>query len=378
MSKYGPLKYGSSKYGIMNYKLNLLYDLDLIVHHSIDLNIDSKISITNSKAIDTDSIITIHSDYSYLSDNIIGIFTSTEVFKDILISTGELVYSESDVHYTFTKNLDTLGDNLISIFMNKQLTSDFLIVYGTFLIKEATYDMTVKIWTNVLINNYDLSSHGFTLLRDTEVDLLPSVSIRSVEIPNRDGCIIVGKKIDERNIQLGLALNCTDEESFTSAKRFLAKLLSDELDLVFDEEPGRHYFCRYSGDITIQEWIMNGFLTIPLVMSDPYIYGDEKEFAGVGSLEVNGTEQIDMIIEVQGPVVGPLTISINDITLTMESGLSDSDILRIDTSGPTVELNGEEAMAEIEGEFPMLNPGVNEISCSTNSLVIRYREKWLS
>lgn len=121
------------------------------------------------------------------------------------------------------------------------------------------------------------------LKRETEKLLLPGTRDKTVSVPGRHGVYDFGADLDARTFTLVCAIVAKTSAELEAVARILSghllysngspKLLS----LVFDEEPDREYFVRYSGSTAIRRIIMSGKLTLPLLAADPHAYGAEQE-----------------------------------------------------------------------------------------------------
>lgn len=389
MARYGTIKYGSSRYGMSIPGLIQTFDSILRIYTQKTVNLDKKIIIPSDRLFQIDSRVFLHQPHSSVSDTSFVLSLEYTDTIDTLYTILKSLHLLQDINLIFNLPRSEAMDSKVVISRSLTVNKDLMIWLAsisdfrsdTHINLSGYYktlsDILLNIWTNLRINGVDITTHGFTIMHDTEVELSPGVNIRKIEIPLKDGVTIVGIDVSERVIQLALALNCLTEEEYIAKKRLLAELISGDIDLVFDTDPYRHYLCRYSGNISLQEWIKDGYLTIPFRMADPYLYSDSKTSWGVGEIINKGSEPVDVIIKVLGPVTAPWTISINSVVMTINKDLLEDDIIIIDTGKPDVTINGDDAMTELDGDLPMLLPGSNSINCSTTTISLEWRDKWL-
>ncbi len=230
-----------------------------------------------------------------------------------------------------------------------------------------------------IIGGLDIGSIGGIVKRETTRSLVPEFKLRKVNILGRNGCIILGNKIKDREIELSINIESNSPEELIEAKRKLALALDPSTgpkELRFEDDPDRIYFVKYSGKISLKEWLKNADITIPLKMTDPYIYSDEKTAEG-NCVIVNEGVNTDITIEIQGPATAPITIQIGDYTMIFNQSIDSGKSLIIDGKKPTVEIDGVNYLPKLTGNIPILPPGNVSVSCSSGYPIWRWRNKWL-
>jgi phage-related protein len=138
-----------------------------------------------------------------------------------------------------------------------------------------------------------------------------------------------------------IELHVTTPEGLTPAqkasyKRTYSKYLNPLLGtkkLIFLDDPDVMYKVKYGGQIPVDNYANWLDFTIPLKMSDPFIYSKDQHVSTIsGSSKIYNAGTIDtpVIIEVNGPATSP-TISIGNSVLVFGGDLSGGDLLTIDT-----------------------------------------------
>lgn len=136
-------------------------------------------------------------------------------------------------------------------------------------------------------NNYTVSQL-FTIT-ELNIDVLPSVSISSKNVPSRHGTIFQGAQIGERTIEVGIMLKQDYEHQYNTdgtprssvfqnyVRSIVYYLQTDEpKKLIFSDEPDRYYWAICTG-ITIDRLLKIGQGTITFTCNDPYMYATEEK-----------------------------------------------------------------------------------------------------
>lgn len=245
---------------------------------------------------------------------------------------------------------------------------------------------------------------GFRVLKEKE-PLLPSTRDRVLTIDGRAGSYDFGAFLQERSfvyscVFVGDGTNYTEPSAIALQQRIreLARFLLDSkgrprtIELIRYTEPDKCYFVRFSGAATLEKMIYNtvGTFDLELTAFDPFAklivdaddiildtdillesdvrLDDAFEYLVVGSytFEINNVGSLDAepVIEVFGNFAS-LSINVNGQTFGYtESGTS----LTINSERMTVKSGSTNKLGKMTGNFPILQPGVNNVTISGTGL----------
>lgn len=88
-----------------------------------------------------------------------------------------------------------------------------------------------------------------------------------------------------------------------------------QLDLVFSDRPGKHYFGKYRGTISWDESTGNRVIDIPLKMYDPFPESDEK----ITELTITQSPQVISIESTGDERASPVIVLTNTGTTTLSN-----------------------------------------------------------
>jgi len=134
------------------------------------------------------------------------------------------------------------------------------------------------------LGGIDASEFGIRLLQGTQVSMLPDTRDITAVIPGVHGAYDFGAMMDVRTFELKCAMTGAGSptELQQQVRTFVQHLVDTNgqprtLSLVFDEEPDKTYYVRYSGSAPLEQIVSIGIFTLPLVAFDPCAYGVEQE-----------------------------------------------------------------------------------------------------
>ena len=235
----------------------------------------------------------------------------------------------------------------------------------------------------------------------------PEPEIRDMPRGWGDGSYDVRGRYQAREITLN-GVFLTPDPSLVPAAR--SKLIQNT-DLVYvgdwlktNENPTKASYVRLSGRPNITTVNSRGRteFSIGLRAPDPLKYewyaGDELGYrsvsftaaTGTGTVTNTGNAYAPVILSVDGPIVGPATITnvTTNEALTIPGPIDSGDILQVDTRDHEVSLNGDAVgkrnLVDVLAEWTLLAPGDNVFTfvddgnpSSTSLLTIYYRSAWL-
>ncbi len=252
----------------------------------------------------------------------------------------------------------------------------------------------------VTIGGKTFEELGITLLKGSNIPILPSTRERTMTIPGKHGKWSFGSEFEPRVFQLECAfITAQNRTDLENQIRELAAHLCDEYGrpmehkLIFSTEPDRYYTVKYAGSLPIEKLASVGFFSLPLIAYDPIAslvedtveeftwdsqitfentlrYDDQFEFALTAPItfEVNnfGTMNAAPKIQVTGSFT---TFSILDGTRTfIYNEAIASQTLVIDTDKMTVTIGTTNKLSKITGDFIELPVGINNITIGGTSL----------
>jgi len=131
----------------------------------------------------------------------------------------------------------------------------------------------------------NVHSDDLSLIVEGAVPVMAPTRDATKTIPGRHGQIDFKPEFDSRRIDLQCTVLCdTHQELIRAVHRFTETFnpLKGAKKLIFDDEPSRWYFARYSGDINSFERMARwGTFRLPLVCHDPFQHGDRHELDNV-------------------------------------------------------------------------------------------------
>lgn len=247
-------------------------------------------------------------------------------------------------------------------------------------------------------------SYGFTFdgihcstfgvgMKSKKRPFLPATVDRLETIPSRPGAYDFGAELGPRYFEL----ECGVLESSIPALRDKLRLIAQWLNplkgakpLVFDDEPDKTYYARYSGQIGLDQLARSARFTIPFICADPFAYGVEV-FTNKDMAVGNST----MLITNDGTYAAPIEITIvgrsNTVNPTVILGtknikymgtIPQDESVVIDTGKMTASKAGENVLNLISGTFLTLAPGENIISYADEGVnsalvTVKHKGRWL-
>lgn len=233
---------------------------------------------------------------------------------------------------------------------------------------------------------------------------VPSTRDMTLAIPGRHGTYDFGATLDSRYFDLSVALIANDRVSMQSAIRTLSAHLFDAYGkpktqkLVFDEEPDKFYWVRYSGSMPIQRIVGVGIFNLPLVAHDPFanfiVPSDEISWdsdipidadvlwnTGLGPYQI--TQPETLVISNSGSQTLRLSYTLegsgNDVTISANGksfslGSFTDTTWEINGDKFTIKENGVNNLTSMTGDFIELFPGENNVTFSGSSLNLTFSE----
>lgn len=248
-----------------------------------------------------------------------------------------------------------------------------------------------------------------------EDPLMPPTRDKTEEITGRDGEWDFGVDFGPRPITYTVANMDQTRAIMKSNIRKIAAWLNPKAGsgpLINDDEPDKHYMARFAGKIPVEHLVSaySEFTITFVAYEDPMAIGEDliwEDIVDTGVAVVNNpgtcaTKPIITITALDGGMPGdvgvtggydPLT-QVNDTltnpvltiagkTLTYVNTIAPGTSLVIDCKKEQAKVNGLIVDGDIEGEFPGLGPGDNNItmtdetSTGGGTVKLEYNGRWL-
>ncbi len=240
----------------------------------------------------------------------------------------------------------------------------------------------------ITLNGKNIREFGL-YCESQERPLTPNIIARTKYIPGRRGVISTGTEIREAAFKFNLS--AIDKNKTLLEKKlddFKAFLVDDkgnpkEIKLEFDYEPGKHYKVKLASKIDVTRISRTGKFAIRLNAYEPYKFGAEITTSITENTIINrGTLVTTGVITVN--ITDPtslLTVKLvgTDKKITLGHDFIANDTVVIDLEGEKVYKNTHSIMADcyIESDFFDIPTGEFNISVSSGSAALRFKERWL-
>lgn len=167
---------------------------------------------------------------------------------------------------------------------------------------------------DVSVNGEWISEVTGAILVRRSIPGLPEAIENTVEIAERDGEIDFGSNYGAR--QIGLAFFISgDYDTTVGLLMRIFNTRRGQLDLVFSDRPGKHYFAEYRGSMSWDESTGNRVIDIPLKMYDPFPESDER----ITELTITQSPQVISIESAGDERASPVIVLTNTGTTTLQS-----------------------------------------------------------
>ncbi|MEK3882429.1 phage tail domain-containing protein [Paenibacillus sp. PL2-23] len=236
------------------------------------------------------------------------------------------------------------------------------------------------------------------LLTRANIPLLPETIQTEEELEGLDGTVDVETRYGPRLIELEVSLITEDEASYQIALQQMAKVFNARAGvrpLILDRMTGKRWMCKYNGRIPIDKIASLGEFTLPFKAFFPfsesvtdsmtqleyglgYSYGMGLRYETPPAFSVTtsptlrtlyhaGTHETYPVIRLVG-AGSNITVSNTTTgeTLTLNLNMVAGDVLEINCAPleQTIQKNGSSALSGVNGTFPRLVEGDNNISIS--------------
>lgn len=222
----------------------------------------------------------------------------------------------------------------------------------------------------------------------------------SAEVPGRDGSYIRGGRLGPREFELRGSLDAASENALRTLRNALrAGILKKTANLTILDD--RYVKCRctaYSDDYVPGSALLVLNFTAIFTSDLPYEQTVALQASGIITSTTSGDTDISVTnagnqaawvrITIDAPVSTPISnnLSVENVmtgkTFNYLGDIAAGESLVVDTlvNPPTVKNNGVDDIANFDGSFIQLDPGVNTIRVSTDvgaEILIEWRGTWI-
>ncbi len=227
------------------------------------------------------------------------------------------------------------------------------------------------------------------LMNEKRIPILPPTKEHFETIPGKDGVWDFGTQYEKRPIEIDCTVLAADKADLKTKVRDLAGVLNPRegaKELIFDDEPDKLYYARFSGQLPLDQIGAFGTFTLTLVCPDPFVYSASEEVRS-GSDTIwatnNGTFVARPVLEITtNGGDGSVTVTHPDSstqTLTFESS-APSGVYVVNCKEMTITKDGTAAYQYLSGDFFELHPGTNKIAITGTNITdvqVTFRHTWL-
>lgn len=234
----------------------------------------------------------------------------------------------------------------------------------------------------VTFNNSDLND--YLIVKRIKESILPPINTIRKTIPGRAGTRYVRKTLGERQIKIDVEIPASCFSSREETINTLASILYTEDEKELKLRDSKTYLASLDGDTNLENIVFHGAGTLIFIATDPIAYGELKTITDIAGKEILNTGTY--------PTKGKITIEIAEAAeelevtllntgefLYVEDDFATEDVIVIDLEQEYITKNGSSAMDKLylESDFFELPVGEFELSVSSGTASLEFRERWL-
>lgn len=211
----------------------------------------------------------------------------------------------------------------------------------------------------------------------------PTSVVEHVSVPGRDGEVVTSQQMGPRTVSFRLWHPTNDHQVMYDAFATLVGLLHDgEHTLTLSDESGRSRLVRLDGDLSYDEYMETGSITVSLLQSDPRCYGESRAI----NVPKNGSasfttkhDNCDVIIRADAATrrasddVWGVNIDGEWVIHVVMSSADDAEIT-IDCAHHSAYVDGTASMLTLDSDWPVLRAGTHTVTMdaasSTTSIAV--------
>lgn len=234
----------------------------------------------------------------------------------------------------------------------------------------------------VTFNNNDLND--YLIVKRIKESILPPINTIRKTIPGRVGTKHVRKTLGERRINIDFEIPASRFGSREETINTLASILYTEDEKELKLRNSKTYLASLDGNTDIENIVYNGVGTLSFIASDPIAYGETQTIEDIDGKEIfNGgnypaTGKIIIVIDEAAEGLEVTLLNTGEF-LFIDDDFAATDVVVIDLEAEYITKNDYSVMDKLnlESDFFKLPAGEFEISVSSGTASLEFRERWL-
>ena len=226
----------------------------------------------------------------------------------------------------------------------------------------------------------NLSTKGLGLLAPLSKEILTPSRSATVEVLGKPGAYAFPQRFTLRRFNLDCYVQGDSHSDLLSKLQEIASLLNPQKglkQLLFDTQTDRYYLAKVSKTMVGRIKALDADVAVDFVVPDPFPFSTSESSYAQDLTSNPQTYSFGVGGDAQAVPVYTLTAQAADaaVTATLSSdtrgeaivwkgSLAIGNTLEIDCDQWVVKKNGAVDMANVSGEFPVLNPGSNQFTMS--------------
>lgn len=211
--------------------------------------------------------------------------------------------------------------------------------------------------------------------------------IQSEERPGGEGERFIESRLPSRQITIPYGLYSDNWEDMRegsaarrSAGRMMGRIVSRGLQrLEFDDQDGGYYVAKATnteGD-SFMPYLGRGTLTF--YCPQPFLYGEEVTVSpSSGTVSIDSNHYVEpVILWTTSSSVGAAWIEVDGHRLTIDTGISSGQQIRIDCARKETRVGGVLNVENIHGVYPRVYDGSTVETSPGGEISFSYRERWI-
>lgn len=218
--------------------------------------------------------------------------------------------------------------------------------------------------------------------------ILPTTNDGYFQPPGHDGSYLFPRELSDRSIEVFCAFIEDTVENLRTSVRQMAAWLHTEtrVQLIFDDEPDKYYMAKCSAAVGLDQTATMGEFTL-IFRCEPLAYSvmvDAADFVADSLTVINGgtAKTFPVFTATFTASATELQIYCEGLLVRIVRAFVIGDVLVIDNSKGTIELNGISAMIALDwqaSDFFSLKPGNNLLTATPSAkanISVSFIKRW--
>lgn len=196
--------------------------------------------------------------------------------------------------------------------------------------------------------------------------------------PGSDGVRLIAETLPDREVKVDYSLVADDEQSRRDAGRLLGRLIGRGVQRVEFSDQDGHYNGT-TRNVEGEQWPRFGRGELITFCPQPFLYGDEVTVSpSNGTVSIDSNHYVEpVILWTTSSAVGAAWIEVDGHRLTIDTGISSGQQIRIDCARKETRVGGVLNVENIHGVYPRVYDGSTVETSPGGSLEMTYRERWI-